>query len=60
MTGSTNGITIQTETGEYSLVFWMDEVYMSVFRFTPNDWDNLPFEETFQEAVQRHGLDDPG
>ena len=60
MTGSTNGITIQTETGEYNLVFWMNEVHMSVFRFTPNDWDNLPFEETFQEAVQRHGLDDPG
>ena len=59
MTGSTNGITIQTETGEYYLSMWGNKIYLSCFVFTPNDSDYLPFEETFAAARQRHGLDDP-
>ena len=53
-----NYIFLQTAEGkEYTIRFWQDKVLMGPFGFTPNDWNNLPFEETFDIARQRHGLD---
>ena len=57
--GDRDGVTISTETGEYYLSLLNDRIYLSCFVFTPNDSDNLPLEETFAAARQRHGLDDP-
>lgn len=57
--GDRDGVTISTETGEYYLSLLNDRIYLSCFVFTPNDSDNLPLEETFAAARQRHGLDEP-
>lgn len=54
--GNTNAVTLQTETGEYTLTFWEDAVFLSLFCYTPNDWANLPFDETYFQAVERQGI----
>ena len=54
--GNTNAVTLQTETGEYTLTFWEDAVFLSLFCYTPNDWENLPFDETYFQAVERQGI----
>ena len=54
--GNTNAVTLHTETGEYTLTFWEDAVFLSLFCYTPNDWENLPFDETYFQAVERQGI----
>ena len=64
VTGTQNHITLRTETGEYTLVITYSvpdpKVYLSVFCYEVNDPDYLPIESTFDQAAQRHGLDDLG
>ena len=54
--GNTNAATLVTETGEYTITFWEDEIFLSLFCYAPNDWANLPFEETYYQAVERQGI----
>ena len=64
VSGTQNHITLRTETGEYTLVTTYSvpdpKVYLSVFCYEVNDPDYLPIESTFDQAAQRHGLDDLG
>ena len=49
-----------TQQGRYTIMAWDDQVHMGCFYFDFNNPDYFPFEETFDLAVERHGLDDPG
>lgn len=58
--GSPNDVVVQTQTGTYTILFREEQIYLGAFTFTINDGDNFPIEETYDLAVERHGLDDPG
>ena len=62
--GDYSAILIQTESGEYDIEILNGEIGISprcgfpAFGFTPNDWNHLPFEETYSLAAQRQGIED--
>ncbi len=59
--GCDSEVVVQTEEETYSIHFFdSQQISMGPFYFTPNDWNYFPFEETYDLAVERHGLDDPG
>ena len=55
--GDGNEVLVQTETGTYSISCGPERISLGVFSFAFNDGDNFPFQETFDLAEERHGLD---
>lgn len=60
MDGGPSTATFRAGGEEYVIWFTGEELWFSNLRNAVNHPDNFPFEETYDLAVERHGLDDPG